>query len=82
VAKSSNGHASTPITLVRFGGTNGAFPFGALMSDAIGNLFGTTSTGGAAFERGINGGYGTVFEVAKTSSGDASTPITLVSFRG
>jgi uncharacterized repeat protein (TIGR03803 family) len=75
VARTSSGYASTPITLVSFDGTNGAAPYSGLMADANGNLFGTTSAGGA-------GGYGTVFEVAKTSSGYASTPITLVSFDG
>jgi uncharacterized repeat protein (TIGR03803 family) len=75
VAKTSSGYESTPITLVSFNGTNGASPQSGLIADANGNLFGTTSAGGA-------GGYGTVFEVAKTSSGYASTPITLVSFDG
>jgi uncharacterized repeat protein (TIGR03803 family) len=75
VAKTSNGYASTPTTLVSFDGTNGAAPYSGLIADASGNLFGTTIGGGAS-------GSGTVFEVAKTSSGYASTPITLVSFDG
>jgi uncharacterized repeat protein (TIGR03803 family) len=75
VAKTSSGYASTPTTLVSFDSTNGTYPYSGLIADANGNLFGTTSAGGA-------GGYGTVFEVAKTSSGYASTPITLVSFDG
>ena len=44
-----------------------------LIADDKGNLFGTTSVGGAH-------GGGTVFEVAKTVSGYASTPTIVVSF--
>jgi uncharacterized repeat protein (TIGR03803 family) len=55
-------------------GTNGAFPAGSLIADADGNLFGTTSGGGANNDC-------TVFEIAKTADGYASTPTTLVSFK-
>jgi len=72
IAKTSTGY-SAPITLVSFNNTNGANPYGALISDAAGDLFGTTANGGA------NGG-GTVFEIAKTSTG-YSTPTTLASFK-
>ena len=75
VAKTASGYASTPTTLVYFNGTNGNEPYAALIADANGNLFGTTMVGGEY-------GYGTVFEVAKTASGYASTPTTLVSFNG
>ncbi len=45
-------------TLVSFTGSNGAYPYGGgLFIDADGNLFGTTSSGGA-------NSRGTVFEVA------------------
>ena len=50
-------------------------PFGGLIADANGDLFGTTDGGGA-------NGDGTVFEIAKTATGYASTPTTLVSFNG
>ncbi|QPF89873.1 beta strand repeat-containing protein [Bradyrhizobium commune] len=73
IAKTGSGYASTPTTLVSFGSSNGAQPFGSLIIDANGNLFGTTSAGGA-------NGYGTVFKIAKTDSGYASTPTTLVDF--
>ena len=73
IVKTSSGYASTPTTLVSFDNTNGANPVASLIADANGNLFGTTSAGEAS-------GYGTVFEIAKTSSGYASTPTTLVSF--
>jgi uncharacterized repeat protein (TIGR03803 family) len=66
-------YANTPTTLVSFDATNGSFPYGSLMADANGNLFGTTFNGGANND-------GTVFEIAKTSGGYASTPTTLVSF--
>src|SRR5215831_8291781 len=54
------------------GGTN---PGSSLIADAHGDLFGTTGNGGAI-------GDGTVFEIAKTAHGYASTPTTLVSFNG
>ena len=73
IAKTANGYASTPITLVSFNCSNGANPVGSLIIDANGNLFGTTSLGGA-------NNLGTVFEIAKTDSGYASAPTTLVSF--
>jgi uncharacterized repeat protein (TIGR03803 family) len=49
----------TETVLVSFNGTNGAFPSGSLIADASGNLYGTTSAGGAA-------NRGTVFEVEGT----------------
>ena len=58
-----------------FNVTNGANPLGSLIADANGDLFGTTTNGGAS-------GDGTVFEIAKTAAGYASTPTTLVSFNG
>ncbi len=73
IAKTASGYASTPTTLVSFNYTDGAAPHGGLIADGNGNLFGTTSEGGASV-------YGTVFEIAKTASGYASTPTTLVSF--
>jgi uncharacterized repeat protein (TIGR03803 family) len=44
-------------TVATFNGNNGSLPKGALISDSIGNLYGTASFGGM-------GGVGTVFEVA------------------
>jgi uncharacterized repeat protein (TIGR03803 family) len=41
------------------GGADGAFPFGALVGDHAGNLYGTTPYGGAS-------GYGTVFKLDTT----------------
>ena len=85
IAKTGGGYASTPTTLVSFGGLNGAYPYGGLIADAAGDLFGTTLGGGPQWVAGIlggNGGNGTVFEIAKTAGGYAGTPTTLVSFNG
>ena len=66
---------ATLTTLISFNGDDGELPQGDLIADANGDLFGTTSFGGASpFD-------GTVFEIAKTASGYASTPTTLVSFK-
>ena len=75
IFKTRAGYASIPTTLISFNGTNGSFPFTGLIADAAGNLYGTTSGGGGS-------GHGTVFEIAKTAAGYASTPTTLVSFDG
>ena len=71
--ETSTGYASTPATLVSFNDTDGYEPVGGLIADAAGDLFGTTEGGGMY-------GDGTVFEIAKTSTGYAGTPTTLVSF--
>jgi uncharacterized repeat protein (TIGR03803 family) len=75
IAKTAAGFASTPTSLASFftdsGGHSG--PYGKPIVDADGNLFGTTTSGGEY-------GFGTVFEIAKTASGYASSPTTLVSF--
>jgi uncharacterized repeat protein (TIGR03803 family) len=76
IVKTSSGYASTPTILVNFNGANGANPWSSLILDANGNLFGTTGNGGASAN------YGTVFEIAKTSSGYANTLTTLVNFDG
>ena len=59
---------ATLTTLVSFDGADGAGPYAGLIADANGDLFGTTS--------------GTVFEIAETPTGFASTPTTLVTFYG
>jgi uncharacterized repeat protein (TIGR03803 family) len=76
IQNTSLGYASTPTTLVSFNSSDGALPYSGLVSDATGDLFGTTWAGGLSF--------GTVFEIPKTdsASGYASTPSTLVNFSG
>jgi len=75
IAKTKDGYATTPITLVSFNASNGRFPSASLTVDARDNLFGTTSYGGTSDS-------GTVFELAKSQGGYVSTPTTLVSFNG
>jgi hypothetical protein len=79
IAKTAHGQASTPTTLVNFNGTDGRAPIGGLIADAHGDLFGTTQNGGAVPTNEARGA-GTVFEIAKTAHGYASTPTTLISF--
>ena len=78
IVKTAVGYASTPTTLVSFNGTDGAVLLGGLIADSNGDLFGTTELGGAGGT--VVGASGTVFEIAKTAGGYASTPTTLVSF--
>ena len=70
---------ATLTTLVSFSGINGEVPKGDLIADSDGDLFGTTSEGGANEAGGISGN-GTVFEIAKTAGGYASTATVLYSF--
>ena len=63
--------SSTITALASFNGTNGLKPLATLIMDSSGNLYGTTSAGGA-------GASGTVFELASGSG----TITTLASFNG
>jgi uncharacterized repeat protein (TIGR03803 family) len=67
IAKTQDGYAAAPTTLVSFTGANGVQPTGSLIVDGAGDLFGATSSGGAANE-------GTVFEIAKVEGGYAGAP--------
>jgi uncharacterized repeat protein (TIGR03803 family) len=85
IKKTATGYASTPTTLVSFTGEDGQgeIPEAGLIADSRGDLFGTTSTGGAVLHLGGGGfalGAGTVFEIVKTAAGYAGTPITLATF--
>lgn len=64
IVKTAGVYASTPTTLVSFNGTDGEAPEAGLIADASGNLFSTTTSGGA-------NGDGTVFEI--TGSGFVSS---------
>lgn len=79
IAKTAVGYAPTPTILYSFCAqtncTDGSTPVGGLLADRQGDLFGTTSVGGSDND-------GIVFEIAKTSSGYAAAPLTLVSFDG
>jgi uncharacterized repeat protein (TIGR03803 family) len=73
-----SGNAWTEKILYTFrglGGHDGAFPFGGVIFDAAGNLFGTTLSGGKT----SNGG--TAFELTPTTSGPWTETI-LFSFTG
>ena len=72
IAKSGNSY-SLPTTLVSFDGADGSSPTGSLFVDPNGNLFGTTSGGGANND-------GTLFEIPKTAGSYAVSPETLVNF--
>jgi uncharacterized repeat protein (TIGR03803 family) len=60
--------SGTITTLVKFNGSNGAFPAAGLVEDSSGNLYGTTTQGGPSWI-GSGSGYGTVFEISKTLPG-------------
>jgi T5SS/PEP-CTERM-associated repeat protein/uncharacterized repeat protein (TIGR03803 family) len=72
IANTATGYASTPTVLVNFNGTDGEAPQAGLITDAAGDLFGTTDEGG--------NGYGTAFEITKTATGYSSTPTVLAFF--
>jgi uncharacterized repeat protein (TIGR03803 family) len=63
--------SGTLINLAFFDGTNGDAPYGGMIEDSSGNLFGTTEFGGASDK-------GTVFEIRKGSG----TITTLAAFDG
>jgi uncharacterized repeat protein (TIGR03803 family) len=72
IVKTGSGYSNVPTTLVSFNASTGDGPYSKLIADADGNLFGTTTEGGA-------NNVGTVFEIVKTANGYASTPTVLVS---
>jgi uncharacterized repeat protein (TIGR03803 family) len=64
---------------------DGEFPSGGVISDALGNIYGTASYGGTGdcVLLGIKGGCGTVFELSPPQTkGGQWTYITLYSFKG
>jgi len=72
VFKLTTGTSPNLAALSSFNGTNGATPFGGLIADAQGNLYGTTVGGGANND-------GTVF---KLTTGANPTLTTVASFNG
>ena len=84
IPKTNGVYASTPTVLVNFDGNTGGNPYGGVIMDANGNLFGTTTCGGAytCLNTPFGSSSGTVFEVVKTNGVYASTPTFLVNFAG
>ncbi|MFZ0286193.1 MAG: choice-of-anchor tandem repeat GloVer-containing protein [Terriglobales bacterium] len=57
------------------GGTDGGLPTGDLLIDSAGNIYGTTTAGGASYDSGFDScpqGCGTVFELSPESNGGYS----------
>jgi hypothetical protein len=78
LVKNGDGSYSQPTILYSFsGGTDGGRPFGNLIVDSRGNLFGTTDPGG-----NNNSNAGTVFELVKNGDGSYSQLKTLHAFSG
>ena len=73
--------SGTITTLASFYGSDGLYPLAGLIMDPSGNLYGTTAYGGARYLSEYEIGYGSVFELARGSSG-TFTFSTLASFNG
>jgi uncharacterized repeat protein (TIGR03803 family) len=71
----SNSLAETVLHAFRSGGGDGLAPYGRLISDAEGNLYGTTALGGTS-------GAGVVFELTKSQGPGAWTETILYNFAG
>ncbi len=71
----SNSLAETVLHAFRSGGGDGLAPYGRLISDAEGNLYGTTELGGTS-------GAGVVFELTKSQGPGAWTETILYNFTG
>lgn len=70
-------YVTTPTAVASFNSTatNGADPLAGLITDAAGDLFGTTQSGGANND-------GVVFEVVRNGTSYNSTPVAIASFNG
>ena len=65
----ATGLATSPAILFSYGGGNSTvYPFGNVVADANGDVFGTTQSGDAS-------GDGTVFELSNTASGYVMTTV-------
>ncbi|BAM91984.1 putative calcium binding hemolysin protein [Bradyrhizobium oligotrophicum S58] len=67
IVKTANGYSSTPTVLASFNISNGVQPFGQLIFDSAGNLFGATAT--TVFEIPKSGGsYGAMIVLSSSIS--------------
>jgi uncharacterized repeat protein (TIGR03803 family) len=71
----SNSAAEAVLHAFRSGGGDGLAPYGRLISDAEGNLYGTTAFGGTS-------GTGIVFELTKSQAPGGWTKTILYNFAG
>jgi uncharacterized repeat protein (TIGR03803 family) len=77
------GGAWTETTIYVFTGLDGNYPWGRLVFDKQGNLYGTTAAGGNYFCASNDSGCGTVFELSPPSlQGDPWTETPLYTFTG
>ncbi|MGA3193452.1 MAG: choice-of-anchor tandem repeat GloVer-containing protein [Terriglobales bacterium] len=73
--------ATTETVLYNFAGSgSGSNPYGNLVADTTGNLYGTTGGGGASTNCNLGSGCGTVFELTQQSG--VWTQTVLYSFQG
>lgn len=80
VGLSQAAEAATLKTLFNFNGTNGAYPYAAVVMDRSGNLYGTTPNGGSSTACGSRG-CGTVFKLTPPLPGTTAwTRKTLIDF--
>ena len=56
-----------PVTAINFNGSNGSYPFAGVTFDSLGNMYGTTTNGGA-------GPFGSTPRAAGTPSPRATSP--------
>jgi uncharacterized repeat protein (TIGR03803 family) len=79
----NGGMAWTQTVLLSFSGPDGGLPYGGVIADGAGNLYGTTSTGGSVDKPCKNLGCGLVFELSPPANGGTAWAQTvLLTFDG
>lgn len=73
LSPAGNGTWTETVLYTFNGGYDGSSPFGTLIRDAAGNLYGTTVGGGAVHATNCTGGCGVVFELSPGTSGWTET---------
>jgi hypothetical protein len=73
IANTATGYAATPTLVATLSTTDELLPYGALLVDANGDLFGAAELGGD---------HGTLFEIANTATGYTNTATVLAAFNG